>query len=447
MDKNIKKLISEAFSELYEEFMNEAPVQALRKTVISDNEIEGIIEKASRSGRGFSFEQTSNASSQENFNIIVDNLLNRYKENPAENIKAKEAVQNAFAPTPENRKLRTMLGKSFYGNDDLEDAMVEAYTTVLLRDFDKNLDVYRFDGGFGAQVIKLMRGRIHDYLYRKDGGDAYGSKSGRASLDSPAGEGRTLGDTFASEDFESDNGDVSTGREVLNNIVSWLKNHVGSSEFPGVNEKRMLATELILNGVPPSQIVKDYPDVFGNGKGNNSPTTMFMQVANSVAGQEISALVADIYKKQLGNFNLANINPNELAQTSAQSAEWSNFSKVDEKFTEEMKAIQDELFDSLKSLGFEPKDFNSDKKIQAIIDALEGREMESEASVIDSLFDDLNRAKEQAKSKGLYGAKTTPLPKSDKEEEMATDYGGMFEGISDEEADKLMERVLKRLSK
>lgn len=440
MDKNIKKIISEAFSELYEEFISEAPRYTLKKTVISDDEIESITEKAARTGRGFSFEQTSNASSQENFNIIVDSLLNLYKENPTENTKAKEAVQNAFAPTPENRKLKTMIGKGFYGNEDLDDAMVEAYTTVLLRDFDKNLGVYRMDGGFGAQVINLMRGRVHDYLFRKDGGDAYGIKGGTVSLDLPAGEGRTLGDTFASQEFTAEDGTVSTGRDILERVMIWLENHIGSSEFP-VNEKQYIAFRGIVDGDTPQQIFDENPGVFGKPKDVN---IYFDRFVVSKPAQEISDLISTIYKI---NFNLANLDKFGLTQTSAQSPEWSSFSKVDEKFTEEMKSIQDELFKSLKSLGFEATDFNSDNKIEGIINTLRVKDMESEADVIESLFDDLDRAKEQAKAKGLYGAKTTPLPKSEKEEEMADEYGGMFESIAREDIENLIERVLKRLSK
>lgn len=447
MDENIKKLISETFNELYEELIGEAPVATTENGMIRDSEIEPIIEKAARTGRGFSFNQTVNNQSQENFNIIVDNLLSRYKQNPAQNFKCKEAVQNAFVPTPKG-KLSWILGKVVKNkttrDEDIADAISEAYTIVMVRDFDKGLEAYQMNGGFGAQVISQMKLKVLEFIYpyeKKLGGDAYDIQNGTVSLDAPAGDNRTIGDTFAAQEFTSNEGETSTGKEILNSIMIWLENHVGSSEFP-VNEKQFIAFKGVISGDSPEQIFEENPGVFSKPKDVN---IYFDRFTTSKPAQEISDLISTIYDI---DFNLSNLNKFGLKQTSSQNPEWNSFSKVDERFTEEMKAIQGELFNSLKSLGYEPTDFNSDKKIKSIIDDLSNKGMNSEASVVESLFDDLEEAKLIAKSKGLYGANTTYLPQSEKEEETTKDeFGGFFEGVNKADVEKLMERVFNRLSK
>jgi hypothetical protein len=428
MDKNVKKIISEAFNELYAEMVNEADVDY--------SDIEAVQQRAAKTGRGISYQDVT-SKNQDDFNVIINYLLALYKENPAENAKAKEAVQNAFAP---GSKIKNEIGnyKGLRSNKNFDDAVSDAYVNVFLDNFDKNLSVYKTGTpGFGAMMINQMKQRTFDYAYRKDGGDAFGSKAGTFSMDQNKEE---FGTQFASKEFEAEDGTTKTGRQIMKDVMTWLENQVGSGEFP-VNEKHYIAFKGIMGGDSPQQIYDENPGVFGKAKDINIAFDRFI---NGKAAAEISDLISSIYNVK---FNLANLDKFGLKQTSAQSPEWSDFSKVDEKFTEEMKAIQNELFGSLKSLGLEPKQFNSDKKITSIIDALRGGGKDSEADVIENLFDDLSVEKEKAKSKGKYGSRITPLPQSEKEDELATGFSGMFEGISEKDTNKLMERVIRRLSK
>lgn len=450
MDKNIKKLISEAFDELYKEFIAEAVIK--KANTILDSEIEDVIKKATTTGRGLSYNDTANESSQKNFNIIIDYLIDDYKntESPTRE-NSKSAIQSAFYPIKGN-KIYRLAGKKFITDPNLEDAAMDAYEQLFINKFGTDeglIKSYKGGGGFSALVINSMANLILSYITKGYGsgsstsdalgGGRYGSYGSSKSIDDEYGNGK-FGDKFASQEFSSEDGTIANGKEILNSIMTWLENHVGSSEFP-VNEKQYIAFKGIINGDSPEQIFDENPGVFGKSKDVN---IYFDRFITSKPAQEISDLISTIYDI---DFNLGNLNKFGLKQTSSQKPEWNSFSKVDEKFTEEMKNIQDEMFGSLKSLGYEPTSFNSDKKIKSIINDLSSKGMDSEASVIESLFDDLEKAKVSARSKGLYGTNTSYLPQSEKEEDTFSDeFHGMFEGLDYIKAEKLIERVVRRVS-
>lgn len=457
MDENIKKIISEAFNELYSEMMSEAP-ETLKKNTISDNEVEDIVDRAKRTGRGLSYDWTEGEESQQNFNDIIDMLIADYQEN--QNEKSKRAIQNAFAPNNLNggNKIFKLAAGQLKGMDDIEDAVMYAYGQVLLDNFEGLLNSYRGDGTFSGLVARSLNNRAKNYLFKKNktrgitgmGDEEKSAFGGPSSFETPAGEKRTLGDTVAGTPLDTGfQGDENAPikRQIVDTILGWLENNLENKEFPGVTPKRLLAVKLLLQGVPASQIIKEYPEIFKDGKGNNSPTVMFYQIANSPAGKEISDIVSHEFSDYIGNWKMSDVDPNRLEATSSMSPEWGGHSRPIEKFTPEMKNLRKKLEDALNSLGLTRSDFDSDKKIIKIIQSLRSGGQEAEAENIENIFDELSDAKEAARERGEFQKDTAVLPKSEKEELSSDEFGGMFEGISERDVEKLMERVLRRLSR
>lgn len=357
MDKNIKKIISEAFNELYEEMVNEAPA-TLKKNTILDSEIESIIEKAKTTGRGVSYDDTANESSQNNFNIIIDNLISDYKntESPTREM-SKKAIQNAFAPIKGN-KIYRLAGQKFITDPNLEDAASNSYESIFVNNFDSLVNKYKLDQGFSALAQSALANRIHNYIVQGHGGDfsaqdplAGGrySKTGAAkSMDDEYGDGGRFGDSFAGpEDKES--GFAQSKREAQSKLQKkqWdsLKGWVESNK-ERMSEKTYIVVSEMLNGLPSDEIPNQYPNFNWKG-GNNVPTIIFRNFAIGPLGQSVSEFISGLYDI---DFDLSKINPNNLEQWSAQSPEHGNISYKTEKMSPEMKEIFNDLREFLKQI-------------------------------------------------------------------------------------------------
>lgn len=451
MSKNIKRLISETFNEVYNEIINEEP-QVLKKNSISDNEVDDIINKAKKTGRGISYEWTVDKKSQDNFNYIIDALIKDYKETGNPN--SKSAIQNAFTPTSHpqvNKIFRTSAG-NFITNNNIEDAVMSAYEQVMINNFDNTISNYKENKTFGGLITKALNNRINNFIVRGYGyetkpDDLFGNNfDSPKSFETPKG-GKTLGDKLAATTVDTDFADIENskdGKRIINDVIEWFQNHLDSKEYP-VNEKQFIAFKGIIKGESPQQIFDDNPGVFTKPKDVN---IYFDRLVNSKSGKEISELISDIYNI---NFDLSKINKAELSQTSSMNPEFGGFSKEDEKSNDEMIKIMDKIKNKISELGFgnlsnkiNPKiTSNTEEKLKPIFDYLKQNNNEEDALDILSMVDELGRVKE----KTGFGKKIAYLPKSEKEEEESDEFRGMFESLNEKELDKILERVVNRILK
>lgn len=366
MDKNIKKIISEAFNELYNEMMNEAPA-TLKKQTISDSEVEPMIEKAKTTGRGISFDYTQGEESQKNFNIIIDHLINDYKntESPTREM-SKKAIQNAFVPQLVRNsegnylpnKVYRLAGQKFITNPMLEDAESYAYEEVLINRFNSQIEGYDTNSrGFSARIINSLANRIQEYVLKGQGGKDFsgqdamsGGRRGKAgttkSMDDDYGD-RRFGDSFSNPEedeltskmFNPESGEKlspSKMKEIKDGIITWLENHVGSKEFP-VDMKQLAAFKGFANGETTEEIFNNNPGLFTKSKDIN---IYFDRLVSGKVGKEISDLISSIYNI---DFDLENISKHHFTSISSMSPEWSGEFSVSENMSKEMKAIFNEI--------------------------------------------------------------------------------------------------------
>lgn len=453
MKKDIKKLISEAFDELYNEVVNEAPT--VKKAYIPDEEVNTIIQNSLKRGTPVPNDFDSAAlKSRENFDKIIDALAYEYK--TTGNPRAKSAIQASFFPSPKSKMQRTV-GKNFLGNPELEDAAASAYEQVVIGNFDKILDSYvQGSRKLGAMFITDMRNKVYNYIvkgFRGVGGgsmyDAVGGQEKALSMDEPLGDDENAG-TFADKlagipdssktamekGFAKEKG-IEDKKNILQNVISWLDNTF-EEEGNEMGKRRMIAFKGVINGESPEEIFEDNPGVF---KEPRYVSVEFERLVNSPEAQEISKLISQIHGI---NFNLANIDPKRLKQTSAMSPEFGGFSKIVSISTPEMKEAQQALNNALAVVGLKSTDMNSEKKKNEIIQKLQASGQEAELENILNAYEDLLDVTEKSRKAGEFDAKTALLPSSP-EEELASGEQ-MFETFEGFNMEKLMERVYKRLS-
>ncbi len=454
MKKDIKKLISEAFDELYNEMVNEAPT--IKKAYIPDEDVNTIIQNSLKRGTPVPNDFDSTAlKSRENFDKIIDALAYEYK--TTGNPKAKAAIQASFFPSPKSKMQRTV-GMKFLGNPELEDAAASAYEQVVIDNFDKILNSYiQGSRKLGAMFITDMRNKVYNYIvkgYRGAGGgsmyDVVGGQEKALSMDEPLGDDEnsgTFGDKLAGipdssktameKGFAKEKA-VEDKKNILQNVIAWLDNTF-EEEGNEMGKKRMIAFKGILNGETPQEIFEDNPGVF---KEPRLIMQEFERLVNSPEAQEISKLISQIHGI---NFNLANIDPKKLKQTSSMNPDFGGFSKVVSISTPEMKDAQQELNNALAIVGLKSTDMNSERKKEEVIQKLQASGQHAELENILDAYEDLLDVTEKARKAGEFDAKTALLPSSP-EEEIASGEK-MYERFEGFSMEKLMERVYKRLSK
>jgi len=553
MDKNIKKLISEAFNELYDEMVNEAPASTEKpkiKHTISDNQIESIINKAKTTGRGLSYDDTANESSQNNFNIIIDNLVSDYKnsESPTREM-SKRAIQSAFAPRKGN-KIYRLAGNKYITDPNLEDAINSAYEQIFINNFDGAL-TSNYDTasrGFSALAANALANRVQDYIIKGQGGKDFKAgdvmSGGRynkqnagptKSTDDDYGDNMKFGDTFAAPDAKDDkfsqskrDSQTKVQKEMWNDLKDWVD---GNKER--MSEKTYIAISGLLSGMPSKEFPNQYPNFNWLG-GNNVPTIIFKNFATGTLGQEASNFISNTYNTE---FNLASIDPLDLEQMSSQSPEFGNISKKSERMSGDMNEIYQDIKEYLKQFlpasktilnnanaGYFIGQIPSSNEIESTAKKMFNKpfhklsaEQKGEArnnsgwknlrklfnnidqedvNNIKDLIERLKIAEGKSKSEGGYGSQltnieidpqetltnfmnkrgvdpseyenwqisgTSALDKiasehgfSEKDKDLMMDYakevqkytyGGMFEGVKESDVEKLMERVLRRISK
>lgn len=449
MDQNIKKLISEAFNELYDEMMNEAP-QTLRKNKIDDNEVDTIIQNSLRRGTPVPDYDSEHEPSRINHDKIINALVNDYK--ATGNPKAKEAIQSSFYPVPGSRLYRT-IGIKYLKNPDLQDAMSRAYEQIVLNKFDTLVSDYNPKiSTFGSRITDAMRKLLHNYLVvgnRSGEGRKYDAVAGGnrpMRLDNPLGDDgdATLGDKLASNMLDDPETAMEKGfakekaiqnkRDIIQDVVKWLDNTF-EEEGDETGKRRMIAFKGILDGASPEEIFEDNPGVF---KEPRYVSIEFERLVNSPEAKEISRMISQIYGI---NFNLSNIDPKKMKQTSSMSPEFGGFSKYVRQATPEMQDAQKELNSALGAVGLKNTDFNGKKKREDVISNLRAKGMDSELEAILDAEKFLDDATKKAKAAGEYDVKVPVLPSSPEEERASGER--IYEGVDFE---KLMERVLKRIS-
>lgn len=448
MDQDIKKLIAETFNELYNEMMSEAP-QTLRKNKIDDNEVNSIIQNSLRRGTPVPDYESTHKQSRINHDKIIDALVDEYK--ATGNPMAKKAIQSTFYPTPGSRLYRS-IGMKYLNNPDLEDAISRAYEQVVLNDFDLMISDYNPKiSTLGARFTDGMRKRVYNYLVKGDrSGEgkrfdaiAGGNKPGR--LDNPIGDdsGTTLGDKLASSILDDPETSMERGfakeksiqnkRDIIQDVVKWLENTY-EEEGDEMGKRRMIAFKGILDGATPEEIFEDNPGLF---KEPRYVSMDFERLINSPEAKEISRMISQIYGI---NFNLSNIDPKKMKQTSSMSPEFGGFSKMVRQATPEMEKAQKELIAALAVVGLKGSDFTGKKK-ETVIQNLKSAGKTVELENILDADEDLTMATEKAKEQGKYQTFEPLLPSSPEEERASGER--MYEGVDFE---KLMERVLKRIS-
>lgn len=452
MKKDIKNLISEAFEELYQEMVSEVS-QTMKKTKILDNEVNSIIQNSIKKGTAVpNLFASEDIKSRENFDTIIDALMDDYKKTG--NPKSREAIQGSFYPSTGSKMFRSV-GSKFLGNSELEDAAASAYEQVVVNNFDKIANAYKVGTrGLGALITNDMRNKVYNYIvggYRGTGAgggklDAVGGSQKALSLDAPVGDSgdSTFGDKLAStiginpetalERGFSQEDKLSTQRQIIKDVTQWLDNKFDESDNE-MGKRRMAAFKGLMAGDSPEDIVSDYPEYF---KEPRLVTQEFSRLVNGSEAQEISDMISHIYGI---NFNLANIDPKKLKQTSSMNPEFGGFSKMVRQATPEMEAAQSELSDALAAVGLKLPQFSSAKNKEQVISNLEAKGMTDELNAILSADSELEKVTEKAKAQGKYQQIEPVLPSSEEEEGRS---GEMFEGFN---MDKLMERVFRRILK
>ncbi len=500
MDKNVKKIISEAFNELYEEMIGEAPVAPTKRETlgISDAEIEEVVGNALRRGydKRLAYDFASNSEQDENFNIAIDRLIEVYLTSKDEQQKsnAKTAIQAAFDPNYRSRsggrynKLENLF-KKYQNRPDFKEMISDAFEQTLLQNFDKIVRAYeKGSGSFPGILRNSMNRKVLDNIKggytadKIDREDIYGGGSkgvGTISVDQPlGGDGKmTVGDKIGADDAPetefTGNAEISntTGKEIVDNILQWFAQNVNNPEYPEITSVRETIFREYIQGADAKRIWEENPEVkeaFGyetkkgevvldkNGEPKPSFKPLpqeFRRLTKSDAGEEISELISRIYKI---NFSLEDVDPTRLRQIYAMSPEiGGGFSKTNEKSSEEMLELQRNIKDALADMGY--KNINVDpsvvskdgegeyKKFKKVFQELSEEGRDSEIAVLSNLLSKYEEAISKDKARGGYGHKT-PYIANKETEESGDDFGGMFEGVDEKEVNKLMERVLRRLS-
>jgi len=451
MKKDVKSLISEAFEELFQEFLKEEGPIKLRTTTIKDEDVDNYIKNAIERGRAIPYAYDGqDKKSEANFLKIITKLVDIYRE--TRNPKIKTAIQTSMFPQ-NGSKMYNQLSFSTginKNNKDFEDAVSSAYEQVMINNFDKIVDDYSKATNPGAIFVYDMSRKIKNYLqgYRGagDGGskfDAIGGQDNYTSLDDPiSDDGKTIGDKVlkgitglkSTEELGLEKEkSILKMQDILKDTIAWLDNTFDENGDE-IGKRRMIAFKGILGGESTEEIFEDNPGIF---KEPRYVSIEFERLVNSSEAKEISDLISKTYGI---NFNLSNIDPKKMKQTSAMNPEFGGFSKIEKISTPEMQNAQKELNSALGRVGLKSSDFNSERKKEEVINKLTSAGKTDELGEILDADDNLTKAAEKAKAAGEYDVKKSLLPSTPEEEKEA----GLFEGI---DVNKLMDRVIARISK
>lgn len=447
MDKEIRKLINEAFGEVFSE-----DASGLAKKLSDDEKIkaERLVQDIKTLGANSSINNNYgvNPSTTNIFNYVVDRVIEDYINSGDEKIK--QWVQSALYPSDGTKYNKNLLNHwSSKDPEEMQDAMLNAYERIMLSpgEFEKMIQAYADNPGtkFADIVLKRMNSRINDYFkgYREAGsasGQDVMGKGGVASLDQPLDD--ETGETMASrmdlkpgiEGGFVDPEEMDRFKEIQGVVLGWLKNNV--------SEKQYVAWREVTKGSTPNQIAEEFPELFKN---NKDVSRNYSQLVSSPKAQELSELISHAFDIE---WSMSDVNPKSLQQTSSMDPSFGGgFTKRARVSTPEMQDAQKRLNDVMAGLGLKPAQFNSEAKIDKIVANLEDRGETVKADEVNDAYGALIAATEKAKSRGQYDVNVPVLPSSEEEEES---IGKLFEALEVYEGfelEKLMERVMKRLSK
>jgi len=469
MKNDVKKIISEAFNELYHEMVSEDSRDLENDLNPEEQNIaNSLIARAKKLGGASELNHSYRKDAQGRtvphnergtaiFNFVIERLIEDYK--TSRDPKIKEAIQGAFYPVQGSifyNSLMKSLPSQGKTNAELEDAITTAYEQNLIQDFDKMVDKYTSgDGRFGAMIHGTLDARARNDLkgFSGVGGgssqDAIGGSFSQ-SMDVEDDEtGRTLKDKLSNvgldPDIEFSEFGSSREQKILDVINGWLKNTV--------SEKQYIAFRELTRGASPADVAEENPELFRNNKdvSRNFAQLMGSEKIEVVDGekvkfsvpQRISELVSHAFG--LENFDIRDIMPKQLKQQFSMDPTFGGgevkktkiSSKEKLEAQEELKSILMDLgLDTLQTLGVKNKnDYNSVTQIKSIADKLDAMGKESEAENVRRVLGNINKARVQDTG---YGDVSRYIGDD------GDDYSGMFEGV---DIDTLMQRVYKRISK
>lgn len=457
MNKDVKKIISEAFNELYNEIVSEAPEAAERTLSAKDKAIgDDMLSKVRKYGALESFKEGAGGLSSEAFNYVVNELVKDYKETQSK--KAKDALQAAFFPAPGSKMLNILRDKSKFGKgsgkdaEEFQNAAASAFSDRLMRKFDDIIATYKPGTSFGALAFYNLNKGIDDWFMKGSRGkglggskDVFGVGGRTSSVDDE--EARELaGDPIGGGGF---GGEVENQRQMLDIINGWLKNNVSNKQYIAFRE--------MTKGNTPTDVHEEYPEIFRNKTdvSNNFSQLMSGVKKDKETGEtykpadKISELIA--YQFDMPDFHINKIIPKSLRQTAAMDPEFSGTGTASRVSSPEVKELTKEFNDLVASLGPDvlnklgiknKNDYGTDASVYKMANKLTVLGMDNEAEEIKDAWQDIKYAREKSAD---YGKKQTFI---DKVEDGG--FGGMFEGIETFDGfdmNVLMERVMKRLSK
>jgi len=457
MDKNAKKIISEAFSEIYEDFMAEdASKLEAGLTPQEKAKAEATIQKVNKYGDrgGFTYDfYSEDKSGQKIFNYVADRLVDDYK--TTGNPKAKDALQAALYPSAGSKMYNNIRwqGKS---EDEMADIAADAYQ-YFINKFDQHLDAYSSGtGGFGGLVTSNLKNFVKTNFAKGFRGAGMGGSSdivGRGmaqSMDAPAGDDtRTLGDKIASGELGIDTPSLDTGfddgetgdrrKKILSVINGWLENNVST--------KQALAFRELSQGNTTAEVHEKYPEVFRDGKDVSRNFKQLMSRTErdeegnvGLAVDRLSELISHAYGI---DFDMKDIVPKNLRQTVSMDPEFSGAGSVSNIASPEVKKATNDFNNLVVGLGPEvlskigirnKKDYENTSQVDGMANKLRVLGMDNEAGEIEDAWERRRQAKKQSSEVGKV------VHYADKED--SEEFSGMFEGF---EMTSLMERVYKRI--
>lgn len=465
MDKDVKKIISEAFDELYHSLISEAEAGlSPADKVAADN----MIARVKKYGDASGFSNAGEGRQTDIFNNVLDALVAEYKSTEDPNIKQKikNGIQGAFFPAFKsdgrpNKTLNVIIDK-WRGKDrsEVQNAAATAYE-AFIKDFDGHINSYKPGVGsnFGSIVLRALKSRVYDYFQKGWSGKGLGgtqdtyAKAGNqmGSMDDPYGDDSTLGATMADPNSmagDSDReGSLSEDQELLDIVNGWLKNNV--------SEKQYIAFREMTKGFTPAEVAEDNPEFFETGKDvSRNFAQLLSRKEKDEDGNTVLALdrLSDMlsYAKKR-DIDLKNIVAKNLRQTVAQDTDFSgegNRTYVSSPETKEaLKDLSDTIYelgpDVLTKLGIKDKmDFQNGAQLSKIANKLTVMGMDDAARNIEDAWADVKRNRANDSE---YGKK---VQYADKAEDGL--FEGMFDGLNVYDGfdmNVLMERVMKRLSK
>ena len=464
MNKDVKKIISEAFNELYKDLTTEAEnTMSITDKAKADKMINRV--KSYGDSSGFS-NSGSSVKENETFNYILNALISEYKTTEDPNIKQKikAGIQGAFFPSfsvdgRPNKTLNILLGKwPGKDRDEVQNAAASAYETFL-NNFDQHIESYKPGSGsaFGSIVLRSLQNGVYDVIQRGLKGRGLGgtedvhrlSTSRLSSIDDPLGDNSTLGatlaDTNSSEYTSARELSVSEDQELLNIVNGWLKNNV--------SEKQYIAFRELTQGKTPEEIAEENPAHFKIGKDvSRNFEQLLKRKEKDEDGNTVLALdrLSDLLSHAKNrDIDLKNIVAKNLRQTISQNTEFSgkgNRSFVD---SAEAKSALRDLSNTIYELGPEvlsklgiknKNDFKSGASINKIIEKLKVLGMGSQALDIENDWDNIKRAR----TTSGFGNKESQFVDKVKDNDFAT----MFEGLNlykGFDIKTLIERVMSKL--